>query len=645
MCGICGYLPFDARERPPREVVDAMTAALSHRGPDASGVLVRSGVGLGHARLSIIDLRAEANQPMLSDDGEVALVYNGECYNFVELRRELESLGHGFRTDCDTEVVLRAYEQWGLDFLARLRGMFALGLWDGRQRKLILARDRIGQKPLFFFADDRALRFSSELRSLLQDPTIPRQVDGEALHLYLSLGFVPGSHGILQGLQKVEPGGYVVVQDGKVERGRYWRLRYDPQPLAPFGRARARQREELEGQLRQELEDAVRMRMVADVPLGAFLSGGLDSSLVVGLMAQYSSRPVKTFSIGFEDRDYSEVQYARMVAKRWNTEHHEEIMRPDAAALLPKLVAQYGEPFADPSSVPTYLLSQMTRRHVTVALSGDAGDEVFAGYTRYAHERLAQLVQSLPTALTKPLLSALERHAPGTRRGLIGEIGAGVREMAVRLQMPDGPRYQRQFNLFPTEMAHEVYSPGQAAEARLDAETLFAQLLAEGQVQSELEKLLYIDCHTYLPNDILVKVDIASMAHSLEVRSPLLDHRVVELAARIPSEEKLSGLRGKQILRRVSKGVVPKPIIHRRKKGFGIPHARWLRGDLRDLAHDTLNSPRARQRGRFKAGAVERMLEQHDKGLVNHGLRIWALLWLELWYREFIDGVAVERAA
>ncbi|MCK5799023.1 MAG: asparagine synthase (glutamine-hydrolyzing), partial [Deltaproteobacteria bacterium] len=376
MCGICGYLSLDGETRARRETVAKMTEAISHRGPDAQGLLVREKIALGHARLSILDLRPEANQPMLSDDGRVALVYNGEVYNFQTLRKRLKARGARFRTSCDTEVVLRAYEAYGLDFLSYLRGMFALAIWDGRRERLLLARDRLGQKPLFYFADGAAIRFSSELRSLLRDETIPRRVNGEAVHLYLSLGFVPGDHAILSGVEKVAPGGYILVEGGKVKRGRYWHLHYAPAPLAGRGRARQRQSHDLAEELRERLAEAVHLRMVSDVPLGAFLSGGLDSSLIVGLMAKASRRPIKTFSIGFEDRDYSEVQYARMVARRWQTEHHEEILRPDAAALLPRLVAQYGEPFADPSAIPTYLLSEMTRKTVTVALSGDAGDEI-----------------------------------------------------------------------------------------------------------------------------------------------------------------------------------------------------------------------------------------------------------------------------
>ncbi|MCA9671885.1 MAG: asparagine synthase (glutamine-hydrolyzing), partial [Myxococcales bacterium] len=377
MCGIAGLFHFDRARAAPEALARAMAQALSHRGPDAHGSHADGPAALGHARLSIIDLRPEANQPMLSADGEVAIAFNGEIYNFQQLGRELQREGVTLRTRSDTEVILELYRQRGLDFVSALRGMFAIAIWDRRAQRLVLARDRVGQKPLFYYQDAEHLSFASEVRALLCDERVTPRVDTEGLSLYLSLGYVPSCASAFDGIKKVQPGCMLVVDANGVREHRYWKLEYGPARRLPVA-------DEVRT-LREKLADAVRARMISDVPLGAFLSGGLDSSTIVAMMAQASDRPVKTFSIGFDDADYSELEHARAVAEHYRTEHYEEVVRPDAVALLPMLVQQYGEPFADPSAVPTYCLSRMTRQHVTVALSGDGADETFAGYTRYAH--------------------------------------------------------------------------------------------------------------------------------------------------------------------------------------------------------------------------------------------------------------------
>lgn len=633
MCGIAGYLTLDRDPREGVPLVRAMTDALHHRGPDAWGVHHAGPVALGHARLAIVDLSPGANQPMLSAAGDVALVFNGEIYNFPALAAELRAAGVPLRTRCDTEVLLELYRHQGLSFVERLRGMFAFALWDGARRRLVLGRDRLGKKPLFFHHGTRGLAFASELQALLVDADIERRVEPRALHAYLSLGFVPGDRSIIQGVQKLAPGTLAVMDmnldGGQLRHHRYWSLKYAP---------RQRPEGEIIEELRHHLFESVSMRLVADVPLGAFLSGGIDSSAVVAVMSRVGAKPVKTFSIGFEEKDYSEVVFARQVAKLYETEHHEEILRPQAAELLPKLVRFYGEPFADPSALPSYLLAQMTRRHVTVALSGDGGDEAFGGYTRYVHEKIAQFFRRLPPALLGPVARFVERRFPGRQAGPLGEFGAAVRTHARRVQMDDVPRYLAQFGNFTGAQLQDLCTPDLQATGASAAEQLFARMLAEGTATDALGRLLELDSQTYLVDDIFTKVDIASMANSLEVRCPLVDHVLFEFAATIPSDLKMPGLRGKWLFRKALADLLPRNILYRRKRGFGIPHARWLRNELRPMLHDTLLSPRMYQRGHLQRAAVERLMAEHDSGQVNHGLRLWNLLWLELWHRTFIDG-------
>jgi asparagine synthase (glutamine-hydrolysing) len=628
MCGIAGYLSTGRDPRDAEAVVRAMVTALHHRGPDANGVHTDGPAVLGHTRLSIIDLRPESNQPFLSADGEVALVFNGEIYNYKALAEDLRASGVALRTRSDTEVILELYRRDGLEFLQELRGMFAVGLWDRRRRRLVLARDRLGKKPLFFHQSQGGVAFASELGALLCDREIERRVDPQALHAYLALGYVPTAHAFIQGVEKLAPGTMAVFEGGRRTDRRYWRLEF-----APVERPAAQLIEEV----RHLLYESVALRLVSDVPLGAFLSGGIDSSAVVAIMSRLGARPVKTFSIGFDDRDYSEVQYARQVADRYQTEHHEEIVRPKAAELLPVLVRAYGEPFADPSALPTYLLSQMTRRHVTVALSGDGGDEGFAGYNRYRHEKMLRLFQRLPASLLDPLARNVERHFPGRKAGPLGEFGAAVRAQARRVLMGEVPRYAAQFGNFTQEQLVELCTPALATAGARAGEVLFQQLLGAASAKDQLGRLLELDTQTYLVDDIFTKVDIASMQHALEVRCPLIDHVLLEFAATVPSSLKMRGFQGKWLLRQALEDHLPHDILYRAKRGFGIPHARWLRGELRPMLHDTLLDARVYQRGHLQRPYVERLIAEHDSGQVNHGLRLWNLLWLELWHRTFID--------
>ncbi len=637
MCGIAGYVASAGAGagRDPREVlalVRAMTDALHHRGPDASGVHQIGPAVLGHARLSIIDLSTDANQPMLSADGQVGLVFNGEIYNFRELAAELRDAGVQLRTRSDTEVLLELYRLRGPSFVDKMRGMFAFAIWDAPRRRLVLGRDRLGKKPLFFHVGKRGLSFASELQALLVDGDIERRADARAVHAYLALGYVPSDFAAITGVRKLAPGCIAVLEDGKLAEERYWNLRFDRTP------PQRRSAEDFVEELRHHLFEAVRLRLVSDVPLGAFLSGGIDSSAVVAIMSRVGAKPVKTFSIGFDEKDFSEVTYARQVARLYETDHHEEVLRPRAAELLPKLVHAYGEPFADPSALPTYLLSEMTRRHVTVALSGDGGDEALAGYTRYAHEKMTRLFQRLPRPLLLPVARFIERRFPGRKAGFLGELGATVRTHAHRVQMGEIPRYAAQFGHFTPDQMAELCSPNLQAAGADAGRALFDRLLSEATATDALGRLLELDTKTYLVDDIFTKVDIASMANSLEVRCPLVDHVLIEFAATVPSELKMRGFRGKWLLRKALRDLLPHRILYRQKQGFGIPHARWLRGELRPLLHDTLRSPQVYARGQLSRPVVERMLDEHDTGRVNHGLRLWNLLWLELWHQTFIDA-------
>ena len=635
MCGIAGHVGIGAGSpRSPeraRALVQAMTDAIHHRGPDASAVHADGPAVFGHARLAIIDLSTDANQPMVSADGQVTLVFNGEIYNFHELAAELRGAGVALRTKSDTEVLLELYRLRGPSFVDKMRGMFAFAVWDAPRRRLMLGRDRLGKKPLFFHLGQRGLSFASEMRALLADDDIARKPDARALHAYLSLGFVPTNLAAIEGVRKLAPGTIAVYENGQLREEKYWQLKFAPRPR-PVG--------ELIEELRHHLFEAVKLRLVSDVPLGAFLSGGIDSSAVVAIMSKVGAKPVKTFSIGFEEKDFSEVEYARKVAKLYETDHHEEVLRPRAAELLPKLVRFYGEPFADPSALPSYLLSEMTRKHVTVALSGDGGDEGFAGYTRYAHEKLARFFRLLPRGLVMPAARLVEKTFPGRQAGFWGEVGATVRTHARRIQMDDAPRYLAQFGNFTPDQLAQLCTPEFAAAGADAGRALFDETLAGGTATDALARLLELDTKVYLCDDIFTKVDIASMANSLEVRCPLVDHVLIEFAASVPSEMKMKGFRGKWLLRKALGDLLPHEILYRRKRGFGIPHARWLRGELRPMLRDTLLSARVYERGLLQRTTVERLLEEHDSGRVNHGLRLWNLLWLELWFQTFVDTPA-----
>jgi asparagine synthase (glutamine-hydrolysing) len=626
VCGIAGRLNFRSGALVDPLVLRRMGDFLAHRGPDGAGVWHEGAVGLAHRRLAIVDLTDAARQPMAADDPRVQVVCNGEIYNFRELRAELEARGYRFRTRSDTEVLLAAYTVHGAECLARLRGMFAFALWDGGRRRLLLARDRPGKKPLYYRLDGDGIAFASEPKAFLAEPSFEPRPDAAALYDYLTYHYVPGPLSAFETVRRVPPAHYLLVEDGRVRLERYWRLRSQPKRRLSEADAAA--------ELRARLRDAVRARLVADVPLGAFLSGGIDSGAIVALMAETGPGPVRTFSIGFEEPAYDERPYAQLVARRYGTEHHEFVVRPEAVDLLPRLVWHYNEPYADSSAVATFCLAELTRRHVTVALNGDGGDENLAGYTRYLATRLAERYASLVRPVHRPLAALL---------GAVPAAGGGTvtraRRFVEALGETPARRYTRWVSHFDPVLKRELTTEDfrRAAGDRDSVEHLAAAFRrAEGS--DLVDATLQVDRETYLPDDLLVKVDIATMAHGLESRSPFLDHELMEFCATLPSDLKLRGLTTKYLLKRAVRDLLPAAVVDRPKQGFGVPIDRWLREELRTVVHDVLLDSRTRQRGYFHEPVVRRLLSEHQRGVRGWHYQLWNLLMLELWHRTFVDG-------
>jgi asparagine synthase (glutamine-hydrolysing) len=631
MCGIAGILNRNggAVERP---ILARMNDALAHRGPDDEGYLLTGPVGLAQRRLRIIDL-ATGRQPMANEDKSVWVTFNGEIYNYRELRDDLIQRGHRFGTVSDTEVIVHAYEQYGAGCVKRFRGMFAFALWDAKSQELFIARDRVGKKPLFYGLASSEFVFASELQGLLQHPGIRKEVAPEAIDEYLTYGYIPAPRTAFRGVHKLLPGHYLTISMAATQQGlplprQYWRLNYEP-------KQQIGEQEAVAGLL-SVLKEAVRLRLIADVPLGALLSGGIDSSLVVALMSQLSDRPVKTFSIGFDEQAFNELPYARQVAERYGTEHHEMVVRPNALEVLPQLVRHYGEPFADSSAVPSYYVAQMTRRHVTVALNGDGGDECFAGYDRYLGSTMADRYQRVPRVLRErlfePLATLIPDHLP--RRHRLGQL---KRFMKVAAQTPAN-RYVHWMSYFRAGQKKQLYSPGfQDQIGHIDAADWLKSRYAalNGHGTDALDHILALDVESYLPYDLLVKMDIAAMANSLEARSPFLDHKVLEFAATLPAHFKIRGRTLKYILKKSCRELLPAGILKRRKMGFGVPVADWMRAELRPLLHDVLLSRESLHRGYFSADFLTDLATAHITGAQNNGDQLWALLCLELWHREF----------
>jgi asparagine synthase (glutamine-hydrolysing) len=604
-----------------------MCESIVHRGPTSEGTYCRDGAGLGVRRLAVIDLET-GDQPIFNEDESVVVVQNGEIYNYVELRAELEAAGHRFRTRTDTEVIVHLYEDHGPDCVQRLRGMFAFALWDRREQRLLLARDRLGKKPLFYAARNGSISFASEPRALFRDETLPRCPDVRALDAYLQLGYVPAPMSAFEGVRKLPPAHTLTWKAGHVELSRYWRLSY-------ADRHEGTSYAELKARVRDALLEATRLRLRSDVPLGAFLSGGVDSAAVVAAMS--AEHRVRTFTIGFDEESHDEARYAARVASIFGTDHEELTVEPDALKVLPRLAWHYGEPFADPSAVPTFLLAELAASRVTVALNGDGGDESFAGYSRYRFHDLVRRFEATPRAV-----------ANGTARALAGVVDKGhplrplrqMRWLAEALTVPPARRYADTMAAVRIDALDRLYTREfreRLGEERYRADAAFAELMEGSDADTRAESLVDLDVQTYLPGDLLVKVDIASMAHSLEVRSPLLDQELMELAAGLPASAKLKGSTGKRILKDVLREWLPDDLVDRRKQGFSPPLAAWLRGPLAELTADVLLDPATRDRALFEESAVRGLVEDHRSGAGDHSTALWTLLQLELWFRTYVD--------
>jgi asparagine synthase (glutamine-hydrolysing) len=631
MCGIAGIVHRDPSQRVNLALLQRMCASLCHRGPDAQGTFQQGPVALGNRRLSIIDLTG-GQQPIFNESGTIAVVLNGEIYNFREVRPTLEAKGHQFSTHTDTEVIVHLYEEYGVDAVQRLRGMFALALWDSERQRLLLARDRVGKKPLFYAHLPERLLFASEIKAILQDPEVSTAIDLQALDAYLAYQFIPHPLTIYQAIRKLPPAHRLIWERGEVAIEPYWRLDFSRKVPINAG--------EVSEAIRAQLVEATCLRLRSDVPLGALLSGGLDSSAVVALMSQAMEQPVKTFSVGFAEEAYNELPYARQVAQHFATDHHEVLATADVAAILPRLVWQYDEPFADKSAVPTFYVAHMASRQVRVVLNGDGGDEAFAGYDKYRLGRWQRAWTYLPTALrrnlARRLLAPLQHRHDSEATRLLTRLARSLLPYADAIFYPE---------FFDGHGRSTLYQPWVRRELSGHVSPM-AALIGEGlaHLDDPVDLMQWLDYQWYLPGDLLVKMDIASMACSLEARSPFLDHQLIEFCAALPSRIKTDGRSRKIALREAFRGILPETILERPKQGFSIPLRAWLRGPLATRARQLLvEQPRGIQEF-FDVAAIRRMFEAHVSGRRNHAHRLWALMLFAQWYRMMIEEQAYTRA-
>jgi asparagine synthase (glutamine-hydrolysing) len=630
MCGICGLAHLDGRPVEPA-LLEEMNDTLYHRGPDSGGTHVDGGVGIAARRLSIIDLET-GDQPLSNEDGTVTVVQNGEIYNFQELRERLRASGHTFRTKGDTEVLAHLYEERGPRFAEDLRGMFAIAVWDARRRRLVLARDRFGIKPLYYRLTGSSLSFASELKALLVQPDFSREIDPDAVDAYLAFSFVPAPLSIFRDARKLSPG-HVLVWEA--DRGSEVAIeRYAKPRPATAGEVRNEGEDVLAEELLERLRDSVRAHLIADVPVGVLLSGGIDSCTLAALASEVAS-PVRTFTIGFDERGFDERGLARLVAERYGTDHHELVLRPDAVELLPALSAAFDEPFADSSAIPTYLVSELARRHVKVALSGEGGDEFFGGYNYYAGHGLARLLAPL-AGLARPLV---ERLPASTGKASSFDWKAKRFVRSARLSTLE--RHYAWKSVFTPEERADVVDPERRPTA--DPLDLLRTHYAETEnAADELSRVMGVDLNVFLVDDMLVKTDRASMAHSLEARVPLLDPVVAELALALPTKLKVRGLAKKRLLRKAVEPLLPREILEGEKRGFSPPMGTWLQNELLPLAREALSADTLRRQGFFRPQPVSKMLDDHVAGRADNSRKIWALLTFSLWFDRYADGAAAE---
>ena len=632
MCGICGIYNFQNDNPVDEPTLRAMTAVITHRGPDDEGYHLEPSVGLGMRRLSIIDL-ATGQQPLRSEDGNVVVICNGEIYNFRALRDELISRGHRFSTNSDCEVIVHLYEELGEKCIERLRGMFALAVWDSLRGRLLLARDRIGIKPFYYAVHEGTLIFGSEIKSILQYAPLPRQVNPAGLHHYLSLNYVPAPFTLIDGVHQLLPGSYLLADDDGVKKDSYWDLR--------FISAHALGEAEWQKSVREHLQEAVTSHLVSDVPFGAFLSGGIDSSAVVAMMTSALAQPVSTFSIDFEEKSFSEAKYAQMVADRYNSDHHVITARPDIVRLLQSLIWYADDPLADSSMIPVYLIAEFARKHVTMVLTGDGGDEVFAGYETYNAHYVRKMYRKIPAFVRKQIIKRLVDALPVSLSKVSFDFKAKRFVTGAELDEEESFFWWR--IIFTETAKNDLYS--QAFRERLDVRPtkhLYKEYFSRSRTDDPLNRMLYVDTRFYLPSDMLVKVDRMTMANALEARVPFLDHEMVEFAATIPPSIKFKNRSKKYILKKALSPLLSDEILYRKKAGFNVPVNAWLAGELRDYAGDVLAPERIARAGFFEPAAVAKLLSDHERRVVDNSFCLWGLMCFQLWYEMFISPAAVK---
>ena len=624
MCGICGLSHSD-NQTPPRALLEKMNATIAHRGPDSDGFHTSAGIGLAMRRLAIIDVSG-GGQPIANEDESIWIIFNGECYNYPAMRAELERRGHRLSTQTDTECIVHFYEDEGDDCIKRLRGMFAFALWDDKRKKLLLGRDRLGKKPMYYTVQNGTLYFGSELSAILAALPHKPEINLEALDLYLSLQYVPDPLTIYQGIFKLPPAHTLVWENGHAAIKRYWDYSYFPKHTAS--------EDELIEELRARLREAVKIRLLSERPLGAHLSGGIDSSIIVALMSEFASGPVKTFSAGFEEQNFTELPHARAVAQKYSTDHHEfTLTYGDIPATLEKIAAHFGEPFADASAIPLYHLSVLTREHVTVALNGDGGDEDFAGYQRYWLDGFADAYARAPRFLTRRLIPSIANFLPDNADRPVGHsLVNGIKRLEQIPEIDRRASILRWGSYFSPSQRSALWKP----EFRFDsanAQNLLAKQFDSAQ-GSYLDKTLYTDLHTYLPGDLLVKADRMTMAASLEGRSPFLDHEIVEWSARVPDQLKVKGRSGKYLLKKAFAKELPESIKGRGKQGFGIPVSAWFRGPLYNWSREMLLTNGSPLHRWFDRAALNQLIEEHTSARMDHGKRLYALAMLGVWAKK-----------
>ncbi|MDR0390970.1 MAG: asparagine synthase (glutamine-hydrolyzing) [Planctomycetaceae bacterium] len=650
MCGICGAVWTEFGQPIELSVLDTMTDILAHRGPDDRGTFIDRGVALGHRRLAIIDLTQSAHQPMHNQNKNIHLIFNGEIYNFKSLRQNLTQNGCNFKSESDTEVILHLYEKFGENFLNYLNGMFALAIWDAQKKQLLLARDRLGKKPLFYRTEPNTnsnyitlhnsnyektsqnihrLIFASELKSILSIPNMPRDINPFAIDEYLTYQYIPHPNTIFNGIAKLPPAHYAIWRNGELQIKQYWKPDWNAE-------SENISLSDWKEQLRDLVIDAVKIRMQSDVPIGAFLSGGIDSSITAGLMQQINPQPIHTFNIGFQQKEFDESPYAKQLADKFKTIHHQFTVTAEIEDLLPRLIWHYDEPFADSSAIPTMLLCEMTRREVTVALSGDGGDEMFAGYDRYRAVKFSNICAKLPLLFRKLLAEKIQPIIPNSTKQR--SILRRTKRFLEALAMQPLEQYLQWIAIFNNEKRQNLYTQDFKNSISNYNSINFLKQAESNCIERDIcSRISFVDMQTYLPCDILTKVDIASMANSLECRAPLLDYRIAELAIKMPIKYKIKQNHGKHILREIFQNLLPTNIEKRRKMGFGVPINYWFKNELKNKIYDTLLDKKTIERGYFQKKYITQLLNEHTNNQIDHAYRIWSLLVLELWIRNTID--------